>query len=231
MKNDDKITVYYASTSGAYSPLILPDLVPALSTTLPLVNSMRVRYCPAFRSFYTNTFAVTSPLNFDLLKGQGMRLHHSTAVEENANMFLHMADDGIFMLENQILMFSETPCEVEVLPPILAANRPDVEVLPGVMDISAWFRPIHTAYVMPDDKVVSVKEGDVLHYLKFKTNAQVVFKEFFLTQKLHEYYQMSITCGKLNNGRMFSSLKNYYDVFKRKRMSQKILREIRENLV
>lgn len=193
--------------------------------------------CPSHRSYFKNTFVVTSPFNLEL--------SHSV-IDGIPNVYSSSMSQGFFdknviisdyEKENQLIqlaffwqLFSSDDISVEVMPAILHSNNfiDNTIYLPGEMNISKWFRPIQPAFMMKTDKV-SIKTGDVLFYIKFKpkTDGKVTLKHFDMTDKLKQY---QFNCAGVKNFSSHMSLQKLYNLFANRNYNKKIITEIKKNL-
>jgi hypothetical protein len=101
-------------------------------------------------------------------------------------------------------------------------------IIPGRYDIGKWFRPLEFPFILKNEfDDFSVKREDILYYLKFYTNKNIIFKQFLPTDNINNFWKSTTDLNAYDNKR-FGSIENFYKMFK---LKDKILKEIKENLV
>jgi hypothetical protein len=100
-------------------------------------------------------------------------------------------------------------------------------IFPGSFDIGKWFRNTEFAFFLKDGvDHFSIKEDDIYMYIKFHTDEKIVFKKFIPTEKI-KFMSTSTNC--LNRFSFYP--KKLDDYYKNLTFKNKILKEIKENLV
>jgi len=189
------------------------------------------RRCPAFSEYIKNTYVVKAPCDITIVQ-----------IQDNAEFSLYLEGktqsyyDDIMQITNyekeqtvQLLwlwtLISESPnTTVTQLPPLFHPSdySNNVTPLPGIVNISKWFRPIQPAFIMNRDKII-IKEGDALFYLKF--NHKVNLEEYRWTDTLHEFMN---ECISIKDYIKFMPLKKLYQLFDKKRIKRRILNIIKK---
>jgi len=102
-------------------------------------------------------------------------------------------------------------------------------IVPGEFDIASWFRPINFEFQLWEgvDELI-VPAGEPLGYVDFHTSSQVELRRFNMTQNLKK---ISSSLVHVSPHRRYAKLSEKYKLFRNARISQGILREIRDNLV
>ena len=99
--------------------------------------------------------------------------------------------------------------------------------VPGIVDISSWFRPFSMEIQLWNmTGEVNIEEDEPLFYANFQTDKPIKLKRFTMNEKLYGY---SAHCSQAPNwqGKHLPIL-NRYRVFKNSRMSELILKEIQK---
>lgn len=193
--------------------------------------------CPAISSKFKNTFVfkttvdssysydVTStPPKFDILDKQSLLC--------DQGRMNHIQDGPILMFDFSNIFFADEPLNAYFTPPIF--HKPKYTnygtIIPGEFDIGQWFRPYHFEMQTWSNKgEVHIKNQEPIFYVEFKTDRPIIFKRFVLTQKLIDYAEASVGLnGILGLGQ---TLADRYKRFKDVGMKEKILKEIKDNLL
>lgn len=199
--------------------------------------------CPATRATTKNTFAFSSMINDSHSFAPGVL---TDMAGENGEM--QIPSDGKLALirprkssiENHInlmynmswLMFASEPLEVRVTAPYFPPSAPCPGALlsPGQFDIGRWYRAINLDYHIPvTTKRFEVAQDQELFYLEALTNKKVRFQRYELTDML-ESYTRETTAAKFRFGTNLP-LAKLYDLADRSSYRDRILGEIRRNLV
>lgn len=148
-------------------------------------NDVEYLKCPAFQEYYSNTFVIKSPVDLELTVGVdsiGRKILTTNNFNQkfyNDHIFPRMAQNksfSMFSLEFTYIFYSEKSVIIEMLPANMAKTDfiKNTNLIPGEFDISKWIRPVSPAYeVIDDSKVLSIKRGDPLFYIRFRTNKKI----------------------------------------------------------
>lgn len=136
----------------------------------------------------------------------------------------------VFSLHN--IFFADEPLEVSLTAPFF--HEPKYmkygSIVPGAFDIGQWFRPINFEVQFWNNKGEFILEDEEpLFYLEFITKRPVILHRFNLTQKAYSYSQANINYS-FSFGKMVPLL-NRYSRFKEVGFREKILTEIKQNLI
>jgi hypothetical protein len=98
----------------------------------------------------------------------------------------------------------------------------------GKYDIGKWFRPLEFPFVLRDEfDTFTVKEQEVLYYIRFHTDRPIIFKQVMVTESLKILLDYS-TASHRHKKRLFKTLDNFYNLFQGKNY---LLKEINRNLL
>ena len=192
--------------------------------------------CPAFVDSIRNTFLFTSPSNVDITIGDGyLRNNLPQNVSYDQRLFTvkqaSCRDAHTIRYYANWIFFSEESLVIHSTPPFM--HRSPVNntgyYVPGSFDISQWFRPLEYAYQMWDNvDTFSVRATDPLMYVNFLTDEKVELKKFYLTKEL---YDLSMSCVRLKTYRRDRVLSKLYNMFSTSGIKNRILKEIKNNLI
>lgn len=197
--------------------------------------------CPAVSNKLKKTFVFRSTTNthVKVVDGQYVsywvtseedKRRHQTTVEllhqptlQN-RILLNYLHPVVFFAEADSLMMSLTP------PYFHQTEHSKYGVIvPGEFDIVNWFRPINFEFQLWEgiDELI-VPAGEPLGYVDFQTNMQIELRRFNMTNNLGKVASSLI---HVSPHRRYAKLSEKYKLFRNARISQGILREIRDNLV
>lgn len=129
------------------------------------------------------------------------------------------------------IFFADKPLKIQTLHPWMHGTEASKTsfYVPGSYDISKWFRPVETAcQLFPGENTFKSDEGEPLIYVNFLTDEKIEFKKFYLTQ---EIIDLSMSCIKLKYFKSFKALNYLYKVFVQSKLKNKILAEIKKNVI
>ena len=101
--------------------------------------------------------------------------------------------------------------------------------VPGQYDISSWFIPVEGAFqLFPGKNTFTSKENEPLIYVNFLTDEKINLQKFYLTPSLIEH---SISCTHLKHYKKFTALNSLYKTFHKSKLRNRVLTEIKQNLL
>lgn len=130
------------------------------------------------------------------------------------------------------LLFADEPLNAFFSPPYF--HKPQYTnygtILPGEFDIGQWFRGYAFELQMWNNKgELHLKEAEPVFYLEFKTDRPIHIKRFNTNQMLMNYaIENSLSTQMFGRGQ---SLLTRYNRFNKVGMREKILTEIKKNLI
>ena len=240
VKDKDTIVVYYSTGNGTNTNDFLYPLPKQLFSDLIKIKSKKKNLtpffqCPAMSGNMKSTYFFESP--FDMTYHYDFKDVHKGQSFFQGVRILSDRDDTLSIgpmirLELQFFLFAEEPLETMFTPPYF--HKPKHQnygaVLPGVFDIGQWFRPYVTEFQMWNETGELVLEkGEPLFYMGFNTNKKIIFKRFEMTDKLHKSSKNIVaTSSMFPTG---TSLFERYKDFRNVGLREKILKEIKENVI
>ena len=194
--------------------------------------------CPAFSNKYKKMLTFTSPMSceyvYDFSNGKDeiFSVHdHFMPLFKNTrpDMFTYGPN---FRLNLGPLFFSEEPLVMTVTPPYF--HKPGYTkygtVVPGEFDIGQWCRPLSFEIQMWENSgTLEFTEGEPLFYVEFQTDRKIELRRFTYSPLLGRYVKGST--GTTNLFGKGKGLTKRYERFKNIGMREKVLTEIKKNLI
>lgn len=235
-----EVVVYYCTdlTSNFNDLLFYPFGKKALSV-MEVDKESGVLSCPAFRDSFKNTFCFQSPkdmvirrdnnnLSWDFPEGVTTKDHFLLPSA------IHQRTDKTFTIRHMnILFWCDEELEIEQVHPsfVYSDLAAKAELIQGKFDINKWFRPLDTAYQMRDSfDNITIKRGESLFFVKFKTERDVVFKNFYYSKDVEKLVDMCMGAKNVSPN-FFKKIQNYYDLFVGKNMSKRVSKAVKEAVV
>jgi len=192
--------------------------------------------CPAFTNSIKNTYMFKAPTNVNIRftdKELINRLDPNkpfdpTIIRPKSPSLIGAATvqykpSWVFFCEESLLLQSTPP--YMHLHPMSSQGF----MVPGSFDISNWFRPVESAIQLwPNRNEFQVDQDDPLLYVNFVSDQTVKLKKFYLTE---EAYKIGMSCVRLKGYRYERSLSKLYNIFRAGKLKNKLLDEIKNNLL
>ena len=100
--------------------------------------------------------------------------------------------------------------------------------IPGTLDIGKWFRSTDFAFYLKNNiNEFEIEEKEIYQYIKFNTENKIIFKQFFVSEKIKTYLFDIINSKEYRNLKN-RSLEEYYLMLRHKK---NIIKEIKNNLL
>jgi len=235
----DEIIVYYSPVNLrhpeanwdilSYEPLQVFDQVKENYSK----EKMSFIGCPAVKNLLKNTFAWKNTLrseyqikdgNVEIVSKQGIAgfIDHQPTIKDNVLLII---------MQSFALFCEEDSLEVELTAPYFekAQHLQYGAVVPGRFDIAKWYRPINIEFnLWANQNYFSLDEDETMAYLSFKTDKQVKLVRYQMTEELVKI-QRVVSDSATWNPKV--PLSNRYQRFKRSRMKDIVLKEIKKNVV
>lgn len=234
-------TVYICDTPGL--PFLSSDtererLTPALPTMrAKKLDVAGVPQCPGWRAQYKNTFVVRSPIafNFNLHTDGSWGLTAPGLTVSDVMALVRREGPYTFQFMFSELLFCEEPLVVSQDAPALAGRtfHKDVDFISGAFDIGRWFRPLNMAFQTLDEGPlsISVAQGDPLYFVKFHTEEELTLKKFAMTDSIMTLMNNILHVKESAGDNSARPLEFFYDVFTHSTAREKLLTEIKANLI
>jgi len=205
---DNSIDVYWAPAGGKYirnpgaismSNTTWFDPEPALNYLIKSGDKSSLHFqCPAFIDYFKNTYVIKCPVDLDI---------SIKTVNGNREMFTNnynqfFCDNFLkklgpmgetkyfkFSLNVSYILYSDESIIMEQIPIIMNHNLSETYknmcLVPGMFDISKWFRQLSASYeVFDDTKEISFKRGDPLYFVRFRTDKKINLIRTEITEEL-----------------------------------------------
>jgi hypothetical protein len=130
------------------------------------------------------------------------------------------------------IFFSDEPVDAYFTPPMF--HQPMYtkfgSVIPGEFNIGKWFRPFNfEVQTWSQTGEIHLNEDEPLFYVEIKTDRPIILKKFELSNKLVGYARSNVGTTELfGRGQ---TLLSRYERFSKINMREKILTEIKKNLI
>jgi hypothetical protein len=135
-------------------------------------------------------------------------------------------------LSYSVVFFADEPVTASFTSPYFHKSQYTKygSICPGEFDVGQWFRPYDVEIQMWDNEgVFNLKKDEPMFYSEFKTTKPINLHRFELNDKLRNY---CLSC--INTTQMFGrgqSLLSRYEKFKNIGFKEKILTEIKKNII
>jgi hypothetical protein len=138
----------------------------------------------------------------------------------------------IFKFFYSIIFFADQPLDVSFTSPYFHKSQYTQygSVCPGEFNVGRWFRPyMFEVQMWEKEGVFNLKENEPIFYSEFKTTKPINLYRFNLSKKLNHYSNSCVeTTSLFGRGQ---SLFSRYEKFKNIGFKEKILTEIKKNII
>jgi hypothetical protein len=195
--------------------LFTPDPIRAMS----MAPQARFRKCSAYKVFNLNTFTVFSPfsVHYKFDREKKSVSHHGDNIMGKYDFY----DDGTIELQTmpQYMFRAKESVLMQQLPPLMQLPVHPSYVVPGEFDISKWYRPINSTFVIPAGiNELNIREGDPLFSLRFVTKDNEPVKLIRKGLDQHEI-DLTMACTAVtsvrDSGNRLPQLYEYFERLKR----------------
>jgi hypothetical protein len=248
MAKSDSVVVYWTpfTNNELYYQLPLLDASPqSLMSDIqnrkitiqnkPIANTVNgggYQACSAMHTFAKNTFITRSPIEAEIVFDKNGTISNQTL---NSHWFTPRISsfEGSFAcdLDVRYLLFSEHDLDVTLTPAYThkAEHNNYGFVVPGQFNISSWLSRIPAVFqTWPGVNKIKINFNDPISYLSFNTDKKIELKQFKITENI---IHQAKACGNLKFFKQYEPMEKLYERFKKARMQDFILDEIKKNLV
>ena len=193
--------------------------------------------CPAFSSITKKIIQYKSPM--DLSYEFDFRDQENQIIKPLIEKYIafdyrpkSLEVANSILLELKYYMFADEPLEVMFTAPYFAQSKYTqyATVIPGKFDIGNWFRPYNFELQPWDTKgEIHIKEDEPLFYAQFQTDREINIKKFSMNKELMNMVNACVQTTDLFG--IGQSLLSRYNRFKNIGMREKVLVEIKKNLI
>lgn len=190
-------------------------------------------YCPAFADLAKSTFVIKNPLL------SHYRIENSKEVVPLSKNYISSTIFHPPSIDNCPLMiyglkwifFTEDEIDMTITSPYFS-NSPHMRyasIVPARMKIDSWFRAVNLEYnIWSEDSEFKVEQDEIMAYISFNTDKKIKLTRFEMNEKLHSYSNVGIQSSVWES---WVPLKKRYERFKKTRMHELILKEIKRNII
>jgi len=237
-KNKNSINVYWCENSditGANWSFLYQKPISLFSdlNKVKKAHAENLLSCPAVSNKFKKTLvfknSLASSYNYDLNSITPTSENYLQAQRDREPSF----DLGpLYKISNSVSFFSEDPLSALFTPPYFHKSEYTKygSVVPGEFDIGQWYRPFHFEIQMwSNSGEFHLKENEPLYYVDFKTDKQINLYRYNNSLLLSNYTNACVaTTNLFGRGQ---SLLSRYNRFKQVGLREKILTEIKKNLI
>lgn len=193
--------------------------------------------CPAVGSKFKKTLVFNNAMNASYKFG---RLNDGFYINATSPQSLNVVSERKEILNNKptfefslnYLFFADSPIDVSFTSPYF--HKPEYMqygvCIPGEFNIGQWFRPYNfEVQTWSDSGEFHLKEDEPLFYAEFKTDRPILLHRFNTTQELNKCLTSNINSAGVFG--QFQTLAERYKRFKQVGYREKILTEIKKNLI
>lgn len=185
--------------------------------------------CPGFLESMKNVYSIDSMYDFELdIVDGGIKTQHPPEFLQHLFIF-RSPESRIVSVKADYYLFSEDPdLDITVGDAFFSQTEftNNTIMIPGVMSISNWYRPLEAAFHLKDNETkLKVATGDPLMYVKFHTDKKIRFVKYEVTDELEA---IMTKCTHTQDWKEKpNKLKWYYDLFVKHHLRKKILTKIK----
>lgn len=153
--------------------------------------------CPAFQDYIKNTFVIKAPLDLEISVNRKKGTIDVVGIPQEYGKFIINRIDEfeptnpyVISIFPVYLFYSNDNIHLESMPATMELNDSisNTMLIPGTYNISKWIRPIDFSFEVKDDtQKIKFKRGDVLFYVKFRTDddSKVELERTQMTEELN----------------------------------------------
>lgn len=233
-KKTKKATVYWAYNNshmtalsvGGYPPEFLSQ---AIRKDLEFIDDKEYLSCPALLKGLSNVIVLRAAYDVELVFSKEKKCWDAYNINKKSRTELPISKNSINHIQLHELFgfnfFSDTPDTIfEITPPYFHPNaHPGIS---GSFDIGNWYRTIGGTILKKDTKPFFIRRGDPIFYLR--SNRPFKLKRFQRTEKMSN---LERECLVFKDFIPIKPLSYLYENFNRNKMRNRILEEIKNNLI
>lgn len=228
-------TIQNSGSPDSYlSPLLLEPPIPLLKHISKDFFGPAAGKCPAIVNDIKNTFVIKSPIDITLkINPSGIEFHNINP--ELGKQFIGPPQGASFIhqLGFAYLFFTNFNCTAVQLPAYYDNNDfvNKTTVFSGSFDIGSWFRPAGKPAFKFKKQIdtIQIKKGDPVMYVRFLCDEKLKLQEFELDNNLQR-----MTSETTSIKFAFSNILNLekcYEIFHSFKMRQKVVKQIKQNII
>jgi len=237
-------TVYWCgfSNNDIVSQLLFDQPFPAIRSiqeyTKKLEFSQNFLLCPAFRNHFKNVFELNFPCDYEMHFTKNADKIEIASDLHDQNFYDDMVYpraplQNLYSYNLRYLFYCEDPLKANVTPAYMSENEftKNTMLISGEFDVGQWFRPIECAFKVHEGcNQIYFEKSKPFSYIHFKTEKQIVFKRFFMTDKMKKIMD-DLIHTRLHRGSEFTPLEKLYQLYNKLNYTKIIKKEIKNNLM
>lgn len=244
-KNKNPINVYWSTETLGEPDIDWTFLYPKPNTVFSELIKERQDvkdtesyfFCPAVSSKFKKTLIFKNSVNSFYEFGKN---EEDFYIKETPDTFIHaqyvrkpsIINKPTFAFNLCYSFFADDSLDVSFTPPYF--HKPQYlqsgSIIPGEFNVGKWFRPyICEIQMWEETGNFSLNAGEPLFYAEFKTDRPINFYRFNYSDSLVKYQTANIRSSSFFGP--FQTLSKRYENFKQVGYKEKILTEIKKNLV
>ena len=192
--------------------------------------------CPAVANKFKKTLVFKSPASFSYSYNFEESSLIKPITQNNIPMFINrgptLEDGPLISVALSYLLFADEPLSCYFTPPMFSkpGYTKEVSLIPGEFDIGQWFRPFNLEFQFWNKSgELKFQKDEHLFYAELKTDKKINIHRFNLNPILHNY--IASHTKSVNYFGRGESLITRYQRFKDTGMREKILTEIKKNII
>jgi hypothetical protein len=243
MKNKKEINVYWWPQTPDWN-MLYNDPINLLDSMYKIKNKNSKKgsmfQCPAFTDKTKKTFFFTSPIDveykYDFTDPESSYI---VPVNENKPFITTtikrpptLNKQPLFELSLYFCFFSEEPLTASFTPPFLHNSNFMKQAIPatGSYDIGQWLRPYPLEIMLWNETgIFKLEKGEPLFYVEFLTDSPINLQRVNSTDALNGYARQGANSPTYIEAKI--PLFKRYETFKRTRMKDVIMKEIKKNIL
>jgi len=242
---DDTINIYYAANRKFEGHLLndllflkpenlLKSLQKNIKKESKNEKGLQYLLCPAFTDKAKNTFVFKFPLScsYEYKNENVLNVTSDIYLDAVIDRPQCINDGPIISLALGNIFFAEESVNASFTSPYFSKSKYTQygSIMPGNFDIGQWFRPFIAEFQMwSPEGDFRLEENEPLYYVEFNTNKKINFIQFEMSELLYQYSGSMVVSTGLFGKRQ--SLSTRYNRFKNANMREKILKEIKNNIL
>ena len=190
-------------------------------------------YCPAFTNVTKSTFVLKNPISSHYTIDQENNIIATTKNHVNSTLFHPPSIENCLTMIYGLkwIFFSEEDVDMTLTAPYFTPS-PHMQygaAVPGRFKINSWFRAVNLEFnFWPGVREFKTEAEEVLGYVNFQTEKNIKLVRFEMNEKLHQYSNAGIQSSVWES---WIPMHKRYERFKKSRMNELVLKEIKGNVL
>jgi hypothetical protein len=218
-----------------YDPLNLLNILKNNKSNLLKNDSVRNTFfsCPVFSKLSKNIFVLENPLKTDIeINNSTIKYNGETGIPSVVTHPPSLNNQILFVYNMKWVFFTDDESLNMKLTSPYFSNSNHMRygsIVPGQLDIGKWFRNVTLEYNLWEGvNKFSIDKGEHLAYIEFETDKKVELIRFKLNTELKTYLEST---SSSSNWEPKVSIQERYERFKRTRMKDLVMKEIKTNVL